>query len=89
MQICHGKCSEYEEIKCLRRDRRVVLCNPCPNISKCRLDKYFYYSKQAHESYLYTLKDSREGVNLNTKKILEIVDIIKPLLKQGQSVYQI
>ena len=88
-RICHGKCSEYEEIKCTRRDRKVGVCNLCPNISKCRLDKYFYYSKQAHESYLYTLKDSREGVNLNTKEMLEIVDIIKPLLKQGQSVYQI
>ena len=88
-RICHGKCSEYEENKFTRRDRKVGVCNLCPNISKCRLDKYFYYAKQAHESYLYTLKDSREGVNLNTKEMLEIVDIIKPLLKQGQSVYQI
>lgn len=88
-RICNGKCSEYEEIKCTRRDRKVGVCNLCPDISKCRLDKYFYYAKQAHESYLYTLKDSREGVNLNTKEMLEIVDIIKPLLKQGQSIYQI
>lgn len=88
-RICHGKCSEYEEIKCTRRDRKVGVCNLCPDISKCRLDKYFYYAKQAHESYLYTLKDSREGVNLNTTEMLEIVDIIKPLLKQGQSIYQI
>ena len=87
--ICHGKCSEYEEIKCTRRDRKVGVCNLCPDISKCRLDKYFYYAKQAHEAYQYTLKDSREGVNLNTKEMLEIVDIIKPLLKKGQSVYQI
>lgn len=87
--ICHGKCSEYEEIKCLRRDRKVGVCNLCPNISNCRLDKYFYYAKNAHEDYLYTLKDSREGVNLTTKEMLNIVDIIKPLLKQGQSVYQI
>ena len=88
-RICHGKCSEYEEIKCLRRDRKVGACNLCPKISKCRLDKYFYYAKQAHENYLYTLSDSREGVNLTTKEMLNSVDIIKPLLKKGQSVYQI
>lgn len=87
--ICHGKCSEYEEIKCLRRDRKVGACNLCPNISKCKLDKYFYYAKQAHENYLYTLSDSREGINLTTKEMFEIIDIIKPLLKRGQSVYQI
>ena len=87
--ICHGKCSEYEEIKCLRRDRKVGACNLCPNSSKCKLDKYFYYAKQAHEDYLYTLSDSREGINLTTKEMFKIIDIIKPLLKKGQSVYQI
>lgn len=87
--ICHGNCSEYEEIKCLRRDRKVGVCNLCPDISKCRLDKYFYYAKQAHQNYQYILKDSREGVNLDTTQMLEMVDIIKPLLRQGQSIYQI
>ena len=88
-RICHGKCSEYEEIKCLRRDRNIGVCNLCPKINNCRLDKYFYYAKQAHQNYLYTLKDSREGVNLDTKEMLNIVSIIKPLLKKGQSIYQI
>lgn len=88
-RICHGKCYEYEEIKCLRRDRKVGVCNLCPKINNCRLDKYFYYAKQAHENYLYTLRDSREGVNLTTKEMLNIVSVIKPLLKKGQSVYQI
>lgn len=87
--ICKGECSEYEEIKCLRRDRKIGVCNLCPDIKKCRLDKYFYYAKQAHEGYLYTLSDAREGVNLTSKEMLEIVDIIRPLLKKGQSVYQI
>lgn len=87
--ICHGKCSEYEEIKCIRRDRKVGACNLCPDNSKCKLDKYFYYAKQAHENYLYTLSDAREGINLTTKEMLKIVDIIKPLLKKGQSIYQI
>lgn len=88
-RVCHGKCSEYEKIKCTRRDRKVGVCNLCPNISKCRLDKYFYYAKQAHDNYLYTLRDSREGVNLTTSEMLNIVSIIKPLLKKGQSIYQI
>lgn len=87
--ICKGKCSEFNEVKCLRRDRKVGACNLCENISKCKLDKYFYYATKAHDNYLYTLKDAREGVNLTTSEMLYIVGIIKPLLKQGQSVYQI
>ena len=86
---CLKECEKYEEVTCLRRDRTVGVCNLCPDISKCHLDKYFYRAKQAHEEYLYTLKDSREGVNLTSNEMLTIAKIIKPLLKRGQSVYQI
>lgn len=86
---CTGECEKFEPIKCTRRDRTVGICNLCPNISKCRLDKYFYHAKTANDEYLHTLKDSREGVNLTTSEMIEIVNIIKPLLRKGQSVYQI
>lgn len=92
LKECHGckkKCDRYEESKCSRRDRSPGACNKCPNISNCHLDKYFYYTSQAHESYLYTLKDSREGINLNTTERKEIAGIITPLLVQGQSINQI
>ena len=86
---CYGKCDNFEEIKCSRRDRKVGACNLCPDISKCKLDKYFYYAKKAHEQYLYTLTDAREGVNLTTSQMITIASIIKPLLKKGHSIYQI
>lgn len=86
---CLGKCEKYQEMPCLRRDRKVGACNLCPKISNCHLDKYFYYANQAHENYLYTLSDSRAGINLTTSEMLTIVDTIKPLLKKGQSIYQI
>lgn len=88
-KICKGKCNEYDEIKCLRRDRTVGVCNLCSNMKKCHLDKYFYYAGKAHEEYLYSLSDSREGINLTSKEMIDILNIIKPLLKKGQSVYQI
>lgn len=81
---CYSKCDRYEEPKCLRRDRIVGVCNLCPNSKACILDKYFYYASKAHEDYLYTLSDSRQGVNLNTTQVSQIASIIKPLLKKGQ-----
>ena len=39
--------------------------------------------------YRTTLTDSREGVNLTVQEARAIADIIAPLLKQGQSPYQI
>ena len=86
---CIKKCERYREPSCSRRDRNIGACNSCPNIKKCKLDKYFYYATKANESYLYTLVDSREGVNLDYPELKQITTIMKPLLNQGQSIYQI
>lgn len=81
--VCTSRCIHFEEISCSRRDRFVGACNCCPNIKKCKLSKYFYYASVAQKNYEYTLKDSREGVNLNTTELYELAHIICPLIKQG------
>ena len=53
-RICHGKCSEYEEIKCTRRDKKLVSVIFVQTFSKCRLDKYFYYASRLMK-VIYTL----------------------------------
>lgn len=86
---CIEKCEHYEEPKCNQRDRSPGACNGCPNMQKCYLDKYFYYAKQAHKEYKEDLVDFREGINLTTLERKELAHILKPLLDQGQSIYQI
>lgn len=48
------------------------MCNLCPNISKCRLDKYFDYAKQTHTGIYEKkkkLKKRKEPVNYEGKNI--------------------
>ena len=85
---CKKKCSFYAERTCKRRER-IGVCNKCPKTSHCHLDKYFYSAVKAHQDYLYALRDSREGVNLTTSQMITMAETIGPLLKRGQSVYQI
>ena len=85
---CIKKCERFAERKC-KRLVRIGICNKCPKISHCRFDKYFYYAGKAHEEYLYALRDSREGVNMTTSQMITMAETIGPLLKRGQSVYQI
>lgn len=86
---CKRKCNRYEEIKCNKRDRSPGACNKCPNIAKCHLDKYFYYATDADKEYKNDLVDFREGINLTTTERKNLASILKPLLDQGQSLYQI
>ena len=88
-KVCTGKCKIYQPISCKDRDRNIGACNNCPNIKSCKLDKYFYKAEKAQKDYEYTLRDSREGVNLNTSELIELAHIICPLIKKGQSIYTI
>ena len=86
---CKKQCLKYEEIKCNKRDKSPGACNKCPDISKCHLDKYFYYATTANEEYKSDLVEFREGINMTTLEVKELANILKPLLDQGQSLYQI
>ncbi len=88
-KICTDKCRIFQPISCKDRDRNIGACNNCSKLKTCNLDKYFYFAEKAHEKYKYTLKDSRQGVNLNTSELIELAHLICPLIKKGQSIYTI
>ena len=50
---CTKKCERYQEPYCKRRDRNIGACNSCPDIKKCKLDKYFY-TLQKQMKLIYT-----------------------------------
>lgn len=85
---CKKECENFKKRQCKRREK-IGVCNRCPDNQKCGLDKYYYHAAKAHEIYLKTLSDSREGVNMTSTRMIMIAEIIGPLLKKGQSIYQI
>ena len=88
-KVCTGKCRIFQPISCKDRDRNIGACNNCSKLKHCKLDKYFYIAEEAQKISEYTLRDSRQGVNLNTSELIELAHIICPLVKRGQSIYTI
>lgn len=86
---CSPDCLDYVQFTCTRRDRSPGACNGCSNWTKCRFDKYRYNPDAAHQDYRERLVDSRSGANLTTQEAKTIADTVAPLLRQGQSPYQI
>lgn len=86
---CTGKCRIFQPISCKERDRNIGACNNCDKLKSCNLDKYLYKAEDAQKKYEYTLRDSRQGVNLDTSELIELAHIICPLIKKGQSIYTI
>ena len=88
-RYCTKECPEYDQFHCTRRDRSPGACNGCSNMRYCRFNKYKYIPEDAQTDYEKTLVDSRQGVNLTIKEAKAMGDIIGPLLRQGQSPFQI
>lgn len=86
---CSPDCPAYSPFHCSRRDRSPGACNGCPNWTHCRFDKYQYCPEDAQMDYRSTLVDSRLGVNLTSQEAKTMAELIKPLLDQGQSPFQI
>lgn len=81
-KVCTGKCSIFVPISCTQRDRTIGACNNCATLRSCKLDKYFYIADSAQKDYEYTLIDSRLGVNLTRNELVELANIICPLIKK-------
>ncbi len=84
---CNNHCLVYEEEHCARLNRPPYVCESCPELNRCPLEKFHYDPFLAHREYRETLVESRTGYNLTPDQIRQIDDRITPLILQGQSVY--
>ena len=86
--VCDN-CADLVVFKCKRRDRSPGACNGCPKFKHCRFDKFTYSADIANKEYMADLVNSREGINMMYSELKTLADIIVPLIKKGQSPYQI
>lgn len=87
-RVCDS-CQDYLPFKCNRRDRSPGACNGCPRFTHCRYDKYIYKADIAQKEYASLLVDSRLGINMTYNELKTVADIVVPLVKAGQSPFQI
>ena len=86
--VCDN-CADLVVFKCKRRDRSPGACNGCSKFKHCRFDKFTYSADIANKEYMADLIESREGINMTYSELKSLADIIVPLIKKGQSPYQI
>lgn len=65
------------------------VCNPCKDMGRCRLVKYYYRALPSYNQYKSVLSSSRQGYNLSEEKLVQLDNIVSPLLKHGQTLAHI
>ena len=71
--------------KCPKLNKAPFVCNNCPNIKKCRCNKYFYSAERAHNDYKTLLKESREGIDMTTMEFKQLNDAVVDGIEKGHS----
>ena len=86
---CNKNCPDFLEEKCPKLDLPPYVCNGCPDLQKCTLEKCFYKPCLAHEEYRNVLSESRQGISLTEQEIKHLDSLISPLIMKGQSLHHI
>lgn len=86
---CIYICDKYKKEVCEKREKPPYVCNGCSKIGLCDLEKRFYDSVKAQQQYEEVLKVSREGISISAKERDFLGDLLRPLLKKGQSLHHI
>lgn len=86
---CNQFCKEFEEDICHCLKIAPYVCNHCKTKGSCRLVKYYYHSLPSYKQYKNTLSVSRQGINLSDDELIELDNIVSPLIKKGQSLSHI
>lgn len=82
---CTEVCERWAPKNCAKLLHPPYVCNPCRNVSGCKLEKKFYRAKEAQKQYESKLSDSRKGVNLTREELEQLNNLVTPLIRRNQS----
>ena len=71
---------------CKKLNKSPHVCNGCKSRQGCRKERFTYYARKADDSYRHLISDSRKGLNLDDEQIYNINKVVKPLIKNGQTI---
>ena len=85
-----GGCPGYVKTTCRKLERPPYVCNGCPeDKNKCTMTRNYYRAVEAQKEYETTLVECRQGAGISEQEAIEHAQLIRPLLKNHQSVYNI
>ncbi len=77
-------CIFYKSWKCSKPSKPPYVCNACSCFNTCKLDKYQYIATKAQSAYEKDLTKSRIGINMTPNELVELNNLISPLILKGQ-----
>lgn len=86
---CNSVCPDFKRETCSKHNHSPYVCNGCPDLKSCTLEKCFYHPVAAHNEYQGILSESRQGISLSELEVQHLDQVISPLIMKGQSLNHI
>lgn len=89
---CTKLCSGYEPNNCPKLEKKPYVCNGCAALmhkNSCRFRRWRYDASFAQGVSDKRASDSRAGIDVTADELKAMVEVVKPLLKKGQSLEHI
>lgn len=87
--LCTSICPAYESPDCKKLDRPPYVCVGCSKQKGCRKNHAYYAAHRADTAHKRTIRDSHKGIRLSPEELIELGNLIQPLIKRGQSLNHI
>lgn len=83
-------CTDYSKAYCdILLANSNGMCNSCRKKPYCHFEHSTYDGSKAHNKYLNSLTNSRNGYDCTYEELVTIDSIVSPLILKGQSIYHI
>ena len=86
---CRKLCSSYQSPHCEKLEKPPYVCSGCDKHKTCKKNHAYYSSHRANADYKKELRDARIGIRTDPERLLEISELLSPLIAKGQSLNHI
>ena len=86
---CHSICKDYVSSHCILLDKAPYVCINCPEEKTCNKIHAYYSAQRANAEYNRQLRDCRKGIRTAPDRLIELNELISPLIRKGQSINHI
>ncbi len=87
---CNYFCKDFDEKPhCKLLKKLCGVCNFCPKVSECTLNKFFFYPEEALKQYKTNVQEAHKGVRISQAEAEKISQLIKPYVDKNISLVAI
>lgn len=82
---CYDICKEYTQFRCPGLEHAPFVCSRCPKRRMCCYAKARYVASKAQSKHDKRISAAHEGLAFEERRLAPMVETVKKLLSQGQS----